>query len=383
MKYRYLVILTMGMGTLGFGNTSSGNAKSLSRVVDVAPGLNRTCALLDSGKVYCWGANGSGVLGQGLDANELRLSVYPLEVTLPEPIRQISGPTNFVCALGVSGTTYCWGENSGFHLGRSNGSALLPAPVETNEKFIRIEAFNSGACGWTQLGAAHCWGNTGDYVAPGNGLVALKVNPNGEDISLARWFAGDYGITSDSGGHVYWSDYVTPKPQTFQAPERVLALTTDESRSCAITEARFLCVGQFFEIPLLNQAVEAWSTGYFSGYYGVTGSGLSSSGLSVCVKYFDGTFHCFGNNYRGILGLGSSQSLFGYTPGSFEAAYQPDAYKDLVSIRFGFSHACGLTRTGLLKCWGDNQYGQLGTRDFEGWGSRQGECASNQSFVDF
>ena len=71
-----------GLGTrgrLGYGDTqnvgddelpeNAGDVPVGGTVVAIAAGGAHTCALLDAGKVRCWGANGNGELGYGHTAD--------------------------------------------------------------------------------------------------------------------------------------------------------------------------------------------------------------------------------------------------------------------------------------------------------------------------
>lgn len=46
---------------------------------------------------------------------------------------------------------------------------------------------------------------------------------------------------------------------------------------------------------------------------------------------------------------------------TFAVALFARAAADSSSVGCGFSHTCAVLSTGVVRCWGDNQYGQLGT----------------------
>lgn len=79
-------------------------------VVDLVDG-SALCALIADGTVKCYGNNSYGELGNGT------FTAGSSTVRLPEPAISIashhqwdSGSHHFVCAVGVSGATYCWGD---------------------------------------------------------------------------------------------------------------------------------------------------------------------------------------------------------------------------------------------------------------------------------
>jgi lamin tail-like protein/regulator of chromosome condensation (RCC1) repeat-containing protein/Regulator of Chromosome Condensation (RCC1) repeat protein len=88
-----------------------------------------TCALAADGRVYCWGSNGYGELGDGTTA----LRPYPTLVLAPPGITfsAIAVGYRHTCALAKpDGQPYCWGDNEYGQLGDgtySNRSRPVPA----------------------------------------------------------------------------------------------------------------------------------------------------------------------------------------------------------------------------------------------------------------
>lgn len=80
---------------------------------------------------------------------------------------------------------------------------------------------------------------------------------------------------------------------------------------------------------------------------------LSAKQDSTCVVSSTGVVKCWGSNREGQLGDGSTQA-FKNTPvtvANLSGAKQ---------ITMGYNHACAITQTGAVSCWGDNNNGQLG-----------------------
>src|SRR4051812_45951368 len=74
--------------------------------VSVVLGDDHSCALTLSGRVYCWGRNYSGQLGDGTRSDRSR-------PTLVQGIDQISQLAAFgarTCATRRDGTVFCWGS---------------------------------------------------------------------------------------------------------------------------------------------------------------------------------------------------------------------------------------------------------------------------------
>ncbi|AKU97835.1 hypothetical protein AKJ09_04499 [Labilithrix luteola] len=87
----------------------------------------RGCAVTLSGDVYCWGSNTSGQAGDGTRD----FATSPVKVKgLPAPASIVRTDALATCALLTNGKVYCWGENDRGELG--NGAIWEPSlePVE-------------------------------------------------------------------------------------------------------------------------------------------------------------------------------------------------------------------------------------------------------------
>lgn len=361
----------------------AGFDRSLVSIQDAVVGQQHTCALTRLGEVWCWGGNASGVLGQGQDSTVLSVSLTPLLVTLPEAAIQLAGVSNFICALGKSGKAYCWGENSALQLGRTSGNESLPTPIDGNWQFQELFANDIGVCGTTLTEGLICWGY---FFESGPALPRPQKTPDGVDFAKFS-YSGGFGAGVDVTGKVYamvnsHSDEWIPVPGI---TESLLQVLTTPQDSCFVGKKRIDCTSELslaYSIGLLGQVDVAWRSGRAAGK-NQGGLSLQYRPPTTCVRYQDKTIHCWGANNNGILGLGISAGQMGSLPGEFAKTYQPAAYAGITEIRMGMGHACGITDLGLLKCWGDNTYGQLGTGDVNSWGAGPGETATAQSPVGF
>ena len=80
---------------------------------------------------------------------------------------------------------------------------------------------------------------------------------------------------------------------------------------------------------------------------------VSVGGGFVCALTRAGAVRCWGDNSRGQLGDGSTTDRS--TPGEVVGLGS-----GVRSITAGGSHACALTVAGAVRCWGNNDHGQLG-----------------------
>jgi hypothetical protein len=78
-----------------------------------------------------------------------------------------------------------------------------------------------------------------------------------------------------------------------------------------------------------------------------------STGIGyACAALSDGTVRCWGTNEFGQLGNGTQDTSFVPLP-------VPNL-RDVVEIDAGFHHVCARLRDGTVRCWGANEVGQLG-----------------------
>jgi alpha-tubulin suppressor-like RCC1 family protein len=129
--------------------------------ISAAPEGATICALLESGKISCWGLNYFGQLGIG---NTTQPNLSHLEVLdavdVGEPAVEVRSAFAHTCALGVSGRVYCWGDGLYGRLGSGhNGPRWSPGLVEIGEPVVGLAVGFDHNCVLLARGAVRCWGN--------------------------------------------------------------------------------------------------------------------------------------------------------------------------------------------------------------------------------
>jgi alpha-tubulin suppressor-like RCC1 family protein len=307
-------------GQLGDGNVVTRlvpvDVIGLTGVTQINASGDHTCAVLTNGTVKCWGSNASGQLGDGTNVTRL----VPVDVIGLTDVRQISASGNHTCAVLTNGTAKCWGSNASGQLGDgTNVTRLVPVDVIGLTDVRQISAGISHACAVLTNSTAKCWGN----------------NSNGQ--------LGDGS-----------NNFIRLVPVHVFELSDVRQISAGVSHTCAVlTNGTAKCWGR-------NESGQLGDGSTFSplrvpvhviGLTGVTQ--ISASGNHTCAVMTNGTAKCWGNNASGQLGNGSN---------FFIRLVPVDVFKlsDVRQISAGVSHACAVLTNGTAKCWGWNQYGQLG-----------------------
>ena len=117
-------------GALGYGNnTAIGNDEVPSSlpvvdlggatVVDISAGRDSTCVLFEDGETKCWGASGSGELGQG-NMTTVSDPTTISNIQLAGNVASIATGYNSTCAILTDDNIQCWGANGSGQLGISS-----------------------------------------------------------------------------------------------------------------------------------------------------------------------------------------------------------------------------------------------------------------------
>ncbi|MFW6058237.1 MAG: RCC1 domain-containing protein, partial [Persicimonas sp.] len=157
----------------------------------VAVGRRHTCAVLEGGEVRCWGWNNKGQLGLGhtddIGDDETPEAAEPVE--LSGAARQVAAGALHSCALLDQGKVQCWGDNKFGQLGLGHdkegvGAESKPASAGTvylGAPATAIAAGSYHSCALLEDGQVRCWGyndhgqlgyghtnNIGDNEPPGS-----------------------------------------------------------------------------------------------------------------------------------------------------------------------------------------------------------------------
>ncbi|WHN65771.1 hypothetical protein [Cysteiniphilum sp. QT6929] len=99
-------------------------------IESMALGSAHSCAIASDDKVYCWGANSNGLLGNGVETgNYENKPIAIVQGDIPEGalMSSIVAGSSHTCVLSM-GYSYCWGRNTNGQLGNGTlNNSLIPA----------------------------------------------------------------------------------------------------------------------------------------------------------------------------------------------------------------------------------------------------------------
>ena len=182
----------LGNGTSGAGTESLVPVAVLNigNAVYVGTGEGYSCALLDDGRVRCWGRDVEGALGNDSAFTNQSTPVWVNGVTTG--VFLSVGPTHSCVALADE-TFGCWGNNQGSQIGdgTTNNHPTPYYPLLPN--IIAISAGWRHTCALRASGEARCWGdNTEGQLGLGhnNPIGGFPTSADLLDlavISAGRW----------------------------------------------------------------------------------------------------------------------------------------------------------------------------------------------------
>ena len=316
--------LTVGlaMTNITFG-TNSASSDSL------ALGYNHACGLLDNGSVKCWGVSSNGRLGNfatqntGDNAGEMGDALAVSNLGTGRTATSISSglpeTSPHTCAVLDDGTVKCWGGNAFGQLGIGNTT--------------------------TMGGTAQKMGDNLSAVDLGTGRTAVDVSV-GDRYSCALLDNGDVKCWGrNTHGQLGIGNTMNMGDDADEMGDNLSAVDLGTGR---------------------------------------TAVGIATGYAHACAILDNGLVKCWGINGHGRLGIGSTTNM-GSAAGEMGDNL---SYTSLgtgltpVHIDAGNGHTCALFDNGSVKCWGFNQYGNLGLGSTSHQGDDSSEMGDNLSFVD-
>ena len=364
----------LGNGVLGNGSMISSTPVVVSTgaaLTAVSTGGFHACGLDGAGTVYCWGANSSGQLGNGTTTGPQQCAggqapcgTTPAAITGvgTEPFVMVSAGIFSSCAVDLTGAAFCWGDNQIGELGNgSTTSSPTPTSVVSPQgvSFSSVSLSNAfgidstwHACALASDGAAYCWGDDAfGELGSGTAQAETCINNRGVvgpcstlPVAVAGGISfraisagGDFTCGVDYAARVYcWgaNGFGQLGNGTTTGPQQCVGNSASGPAACSPTPTPV-------SLPALDSV-----------------TAVTAGGAYACALTTTGSVYCWGANFLGQLGNGTTTSTATPTLVSAPAGM----WFTLVSA--GGFHTCGIANTtttlNTAYCWGANSSGQLG-----------------------
>lgn len=391
----------------GAGDGTSCPGTTLTGVAQLSMDYYTACARLADETVVCWGDGSDGQLGNGGyngDQNNptpVCVSGSSSETTPCESegtpsglgeVKDIAVERFRVCVIvGAAGDVQCFGD------GQLNNPTLefsfsnLPVPTcvdvvdgncepLTGQSNIELGYFT--ACSQDPSGLVRCYGDEARasgvldfYGVP----VPLCESGNIFDGCVPTTGVVDLALGSGSTCLLLADGRVKCLGWTYRAALGN-GMSTDSLNDYEILPPQGLCEAGVYdgqggcELSSIRLADEMDGFVQIDGYGAIGDRGpgeFGATGERYCAVHESGRVYCWGRNRSRGVGLGTGSAfedlpnpqpvLCGAVgPGCSSVGAIMDG---MVSVGVGRRHACAVHETGIVRCWGANEYGQLGKGD--------------------
>ncbi len=392
----------------GAGDGTSCPGPALTGVAQLSVDHNTVCARFADETAVCWGDGSDGQLGNGgfpsfqnnptpVCASGASDETTPcLDEAAPSglgEIKEIAVERFRTCVIvGASGEVQCFGDGqlNNPTLGRTYSALPVPTCTDvvdgvceplTGQTRIALGYFT--ACTQDSTGLVRCFGeealsnevlefyaipvkvcqegNLFDGCVPVSGVVDLALGSASTcmllDTGQVRCMGWNYRAALGNG------------------------MSTDSFSDSEILPPQGLCEAGVFDGEGGCELSSIRIGDEMAGFVQIDGYGViqdrsspvpfGAEGERFCAVHESGRVYCWGRNLSLGIGLGTGSSFEDLAnpqpvlcsavgPGCSSVGAIMDG---MVNVAVGRRHACAIHETGVVRCWGDNQYGQLGKGD--------------------
>ena len=308
-------------GTNGTLLTPTGVIGNVPNAITVTTGGDISCLVSErssSLRSWCWGLGADGRLGDG----RVNTTPHPVFVKTDAQFVKLAGGFSHTCALTTDSLAYCWGDRGG--LGHSAFPiSVVPQPVQGGFKYQSLHLGYHYTCGLTADSTAYCWGQDNDGVLGRGG---------GANREFPQPVVGGFKFVALAGGDTHMCGVAADSLAYCWGKNRYGQLGTGSTTST--------------DTPVA-----------VSG--GLKFSAITAGNDFTCALDLQGRAHCWGLNTYGQLGAQPTGELCD----SYNCSTTPVQVVQLrwySSLVAGAEHVCGIEAAGLTYCWGNNGDGQLG-----------------------
>ncbi|MFK7872153.1 MAG: RCC1 domain-containing protein [Oligoflexales bacterium] len=314
-----------GLGEMGV-NLSAIDVGAGRTVEKMSMTSSHSCAVLDDQTLKCWGSGLGGALGYGDTSNrgygspQMGDSLAVVDLGAVSTVQSVSTGLGFSCAILTDNNLKCWGWNSFGQLGNGSTSYVGDGPGEMG---INLGSISLGT------------GRTAQKISLGSWHTCALL----DDATVKCWGRNSFGQLG-----LGTMDTIGDEPSEMGDNLGVVALGTGRT-------ATDIAVGDEFSCALLdNNDVKCWGV----NAYGQLGQGNTDT---------------IGD---GVGEMGDSLPAIDFGVGFV-----------VEKIAAGGAHACAVSTVGKLKCWGENDEGEVGIQSLDDKvGDVSGDLGDNLIYVD-
>lgn len=346
----------------------------------VGTGIGHTCALLDNNQIKCWGGNWAGQLGygdisyRGDQTGEMGTTLRYIDLGSQYSAKAVAVGDEHTCAILDDGLIKCWGNNAYGQLGLGDTNSRGDNP---NEMGNALPAVNLGM------------GRTATAIAAG-GYHTCALLDHGEVKCWGKNTYGQLGLGDTNHRGDNPNEMAEALPAVNLGTNRsAIAITAGWGHTCALLNTgEIKCwggngygqLGQGDQVARGDNPGEMGDTlhAILLRSVGNTVQGISAGYLQTCAVMQDRTVKCWGRNDFGQLGLGDTNNRGDQAGemGDQLPAVDLEPGMTAFAVTTGRYHTCALLKDRSVKCWGANGYGQLGLGDTVTRGDNPGEMGS-------
>lgn len=294
-------------------------------VVAIAAGDRHSCAIDETGALFCWGSNDRGQLGTGDVVNRY----FPAPVAPGTRFAAVSAGALFTCAIDDAGGLWCWGASGRGQLGLPgllmDQNVTVPTRVEVPATtWATVSTGADHTCGIDTTGALYCWGN-GDQGRLGRGDELSQMIPQR---------VGDQLWTHVSAANAH---------------------------TCGIraSDTSLWCWGSNnagrLGVPIADGNMQVAPVEVTGGPMMARWSSVSAGFDHTCALADDGALWCWGSHEVGQLGIGGA--LEDRTV--YDAPRQVGTATTWTQVSAGYRFTCAIDAA-VAKCWGSGTWGRTG-----------------------
>ncbi|MFC3788619.1 OmpL47-type beta-barrel domain-containing protein [Paenibacillus sp. GCM10012307] len=340
--------------------------QNLTGVIKISSSYAHNLALTDDGKVWAWGDNYYGQLGDGTK-NKRKV---PVQVAHMEGISEIFAGEYYSMAVKRNGSVWAWGINSYGQLG--DGTTVnkitrnlvngIPYPTDNiapsapGSLIVAGKTSNTVVLSWNEATDNHA---VKEYLIYQGSTLSGTVGVDGNTIDMAT----TYTPTSLTPGSTYtFSVKARDYAGNLSASSNTVSATTEISFPLALSAA-----SNHTLVLKSDGSIWGWgsnSNGQLGNLAGNSSTipkqtvnltsviSISAGDTHNLALMSDGTVWSWGGNSSGQLGNTTASMRF--DPQKIEGL------NSIIAVSAGHTHSLALKSDGTVWSWGSNAFGELG-----------------------